>query len=289
MVENENKSFSERVKGLFLAYYTNQFSLWFDRNFILSAVVSFLILYLSSIVNTVAGLTATGAASNAVGDIILDNIPRLDTSIIHGFLAGLVKYLSFLFLLFFPRYVPFTFKTVAGLILLRSVFINLTNIGIYPDAIPIKSLVTFGGDLFFSGHVANNFLLALIFWKVTPLRITYLFLTFLFGAGSLLGHYHYSIDVFAAPFFAYGVFNIAKRLFPEDFNLFQTGGLFTGEVNGVPKKIDVKKIVSTIILFAVLIGFLQTKAVSFVGQFAPAYVKESIWKYHHSINTRLKN
>jgi len=36
----------------------------------------------------------------------------------------------------------------------------------------------------------------------------------------LLGHIHYSIDVFSALFITYGIFVIAKKVFARDYLLF---------------------------------------------------------------------
>jgi hypothetical protein len=60
-------------------------------------------------------------------------------------------------------------------------------------------------DLFFSGHTATMFLL---FLTARPgwTRNTFLLLTVTMGFLLLWQHCHYSIDVFAAPFFAYGCY-----------------------------------------------------------------------------------
>ena len=57
-------------------------------------------------------------------------------------------------------------------------------------------------DLFFSGHTATLFLLYLIADKKS-LRIFFLCSTLLVAAAVILQHVHYTVDVFAAPFFAY--------------------------------------------------------------------------------------
>lgn len=75
---------------------------------------------------------------------------------------------------------------------------------------------TFGGDLFFSGHTGAPFLLALMFWKDPRLRLTFLAATALFGAAVLLGHLHYSIDVFAAFFISYGIHDLARFVFRRE-------------------------------------------------------------------------
>ncbi|MCH7962353.1 MAG: hypothetical protein IH950_06670 [Bacteroidetes bacterium] len=62
-------------------------------------------------------------------------------------------------------------------------------------------------DLFFSGHTATLFLLFLVSDK-KRLKIIFLMSTVLVGIAVLLQHVHYTIDVLAAPFFAYSSYKI---------------------------------------------------------------------------------
>jgi hypothetical protein len=62
-------------------------------------------------------------------------------------------------------------------------------------------------DLFFSGHTATLFLLFLVSDK-KHLKIIFLISTVLVGIAVLLQHVHYTIDVLAAPFFAYSSYRI---------------------------------------------------------------------------------
>jgi len=62
-------------------------------------------------------------------------------------------------------------------------------------------------DLFFSGHTATLFLLFLVSDK-KQLKIIFLISTVLVGIAVLLQHVHYTIDVLAAPFFAYSSYKI---------------------------------------------------------------------------------
>lgn len=66
-------------------------------------------------------------------------------------------------------------------------------------------------DLFFSGHTSTMFLLY-ITAKSKLLQVIFLIFTILIGAFVLLQHVHYSVDVIAAPFFAYGAYRLAKRI-----------------------------------------------------------------------------
>ena len=66
-------------------------------------------------------------------------------------------------------------------------------------------------DLFFSGHTGTLFLVSLLAENKT-LKTIFLILTILVGSSVLLQHVHYSIDVFVAPFVAYGSYKIIKKL-----------------------------------------------------------------------------
>lgn len=165
--------------------------------------------------------------SNHVGDLVLDTIPVIDLNfiIIEGALITIV--LGTLFVFSRPRSVLFSLKALAVFIIIRAVFISLTHVGIHPDNI-IPGLGFFDGiylylnfqtGLFFSGHTGLPFLFALIFWEKPPVRYILLSVSFVFGVAVLFAHIHYSIDVFAAPFMAYGIFKIACYLFPRDYEL----------------------------------------------------------------------
>lgn len=66
-------------------------------------------------------------------------------------------------------------------------------------------------DLFFSGHTGTLFLLFLLAENQT-LKSIFLISTIIVGTAVLLQHVHYSIDVFVAPFVAYGAYRIIKNL-----------------------------------------------------------------------------
>jgi hypothetical protein len=85
-----------------------------------------------------------------------------------------------------------------------------------PGVTYIQDFISYSGaqisrDLFFSGHV--GFLSLLFFtargWWLRAILIVLLFvLVFLL----LLGHIHYMLDIFCAPFFAYASFNMSKQV-----------------------------------------------------------------------------
>jgi hypothetical protein len=185
-------------------------------------LISFFILGLALVANHYAGIYVTEKASNPVTDIILDNTRVYDVDAI--FVYGPVfmwLFIGLITLFRHPQRIPFIIKSAGLLYLVRSIFISLTHISIYPTHIPIPSTGIFGylgsgADLFFSAHTAVPFLLALIFWDNKFLRIFFIVLSLIFGAVVLLGHLHYSIDVLSAFFITYGVYHIALKFFRKD-------------------------------------------------------------------------
>ncbi len=205
-------SFKDKLKILFS-----------DRKYIISSGLGLVFLGVSFGVNYFAGLYATRLASNAVTDFFLNILPVFD---IDGFFVyGAVLMLVCILLLIArrPEYFPFVAKTVALFVLTRSLFIAVTHLGIIPEGIPLPTdnpirWITFGGDLFFSGHVGMPFLFALIFWRDKIVRYAFILTSVIFGVMVLLGHFHYSIDVFAAYFITYGVADMAKLFFAKDWS-----------------------------------------------------------------------
>jgi membrane-associated phospholipid phosphatase len=64
--------------------------------------------------------------------------------------------------------------------------------------------------------------MALILWDNRLLRYIFLCASVVFGVVVLLGHLHYSIDVFAAFFITYGIYQIATKLFKKELHLLNT-------------------------------------------------------------------
>ena len=126
-----------------------------------------------------------------------------------------------------PKKIPFTLKSIALFVVIRSCFVSLTHIGPFPtQAVVVSNLidkVNFGGDLFFSGHTGLPFLLSLIFWEEPWLRYFFIVSAILFGVVVLLAHLHYSIDVLSAFFITYTIFHIAEKFFKKDRVLFFQG------------------------------------------------------------------
>src|SRR3989344_913194 len=164
-----------------------------------------------------------------VGDLLLDNLAvvNLDFFIVEGALVSTAIVLI-LFLLY-PKYLIFSVKTLALFIIIRSFFISLTHLGVNLHQITLDPnsigfflydfLYNAKNDFFFSGHVGASFLFALIFWKQVTWRIVFLAISIIFAVSMLLAHMHYSIDIFAAPFITYGIYQMSRWLFKKDFEL----------------------------------------------------------------------
>jgi len=199
---------------------------WTNQAFVLSVILSAFMLIGSLVVNFYAGMYATEKASNAVTDIILNNIPVYDVDWIFIYGPLILWIFVGILCLHEPKRIPFILKSTALFILIRSVFISLTHIGPFPEqlAIDYSSRVirdfTFGGDLFFSAHTGLPFLMALAFWKHRNWRIFFIATAILFGIVVLLAHVHYSIDVLSAFFITYAIFDLAKHFFPHDWKFF---------------------------------------------------------------------
>ncbi len=199
-------------------------SCWLDRGHRVALLQGILALIGSLVVNYAAGTYASLHAGAPVRDIILDRVPTLPVNLI--FVEGAFAFwlCVFILLALMPRTVPFVLKVLSVFIVIRSFFVILTHIGapVHPailDPSRLMSDFTFSGDLFFSGHTGFPFLLALTFWENRVLRRVFLTSAGVFAAAVLVGHLHYSIDVFAAFFITDSVFRLAQRLFEAEYEM----------------------------------------------------------------------
>lgn len=198
-----------------------------DKDYILSVIYGILLVIIGGYFTSLAQSYANRFTENAINDLLLDNLPAfpypnfLVNFVIWG--SILVAFLALLFSALRPKYLPVGLKTVGLLYIIRAFFIPLTNLSVHTGKIPTPDLGGLGelvygsNDLFFSGHTALPFIVALVFWNIKPVRNLFLVFTILMGLGVLLSKSHYSIDVFAALFMGYAIYKIANYFFKRDF------------------------------------------------------------------------
>lgn len=175
-----------------------------------------------------SGRYADNVAGQPVGDIILDIIPVINLSYfyVHVYLILLIFLIAYP-LFFNPKKLPLTVFCVSVVAILRAVFIAMTHLG--PPLEDVSLILTglpqfikdmyFEADLFFSGHVAIP-LLGFFIFSDRKIRWFWLFAAIFEGAVNLLMHTHYSIDVFAAPFFSYAAFKFSEYFFRKKVGIF---------------------------------------------------------------------
>lgn len=199
-----------------------------EQSYLSNLIIGFTALILSFIISNYASEYASENALIPVADLILNYIELRDVSFIHVYAALTFWLTCALYILIYrPETLPFVTKTAALFILVRSGFICLTHIGAPVNNLTIpdnfSSFFIFDGDLFFSGHVGGPFLLMLLFWHNQSLRYFYLLSSIFFAYVVLAGHIHYSIDVFAAPFITYSIYQCSLFVFAKDYEYFKYG------------------------------------------------------------------
>ena len=201
-----------------------------DKNFLISFLGGLLLLGVSLVTQFFINGYVNNLPSAPVTDLILSNIRVYNVGGIFVYGSVLLLFVGLFVGLKEPKCLPFAMKSVALFTLIRAVFVILTHISAFPTQVVIDSPmfdgkffygIFTGNDLFFSGHTGLPFLLALIFWDQNrTTRIIFLGFSAFFAIVVLLGHIHYSIDVFSAFFITYGIFHICKFLFKKEWELF---------------------------------------------------------------------
>jgi len=204
---------------------------FFTREHIRSLVNALILLGLAVIFQYYASAYVNRTPSNSVADLFLSILPvvNLNFLIVECALAAIA--ISIVLILAKPQYLLFTLKAVAIFIATRAVFIAVTHTGIYPGQInPDPTGIfdrTYTGlgleaGFFFSGHTGLPFLMGLIFWDEKFWRYAYLAISVIFGIAVLFAHVHYTIDVLAAPYMAYGIFKMSQYFFAEDYKMIES-------------------------------------------------------------------
>jgi len=131
-----------------------------------------------------------------------------------------------------PRRLLLAFQTYTAMVVVRMVAMWLTPLDPPSTMIPLRDPTVYylgtgvmlNKDLFFSGHTSTMFILFLTAGSA-GLRRVFLGATVDVGSCVILQHTHYAIDVFAAPFFAYGAFRLLLLLRARLFGLSYRGGI----------------------------------------------------------------
>lgn len=192
---------------------------WSDRGFRLRALLTAPALVLTLMV------LARFLEQNELreGVVLADPVLRLFapadvTWVTFGFIyLGLVVAVGSL--LRHPPLLLLAVQTYIVMVVFRIIAMSLLPLEPPPTMIPLQDpLVEYVGtgklltkDLFFSGHTSTLFLLFLVF-PAGRMKTLFLICTVLVAVCVVLQHVHYTIDVFAAPFFAFAAYRIAQRL-----------------------------------------------------------------------------
>lgn len=148
-------------------------------------------------------------------DPLLALFPAVDIDwltfiLIYGGLFGAV-----VLLIKYPRSLLLAVQTYILMVVFRIAAMYVVPLDPPPGTIDLRDpVVVYLGtgrvltrDLFFSGHTATLFLIGLAM-PARRLQLVYYGCAFAVGVCVLAQHAHYTIDVFAAPFFAYSAYRV---------------------------------------------------------------------------------
>ena len=190
---------------------------WHDPGFRVQAAAT--AIALPGVLTALTGYLAVAErrAGVVLPDPILGSIPPVDLTwltfgaIYCGLLLGLR------YLLPDPRRLLMAVQAYGVMICFRLIAMALVPFeapaGLIPLRDPVVQFVGTGGvptkDLFFSGHTATLFLLALVS-GTRRLRWTFLALAAIVAVAVIAQHVHYAIDVYMAPFVSYAAYRIVR-------------------------------------------------------------------------------
>lgn len=201
--------------------------IWTKKHFLIEVFLGVVFFVAAIFATYYANIFTITHASNIVTDIILDNVPVVNVDFVFTEGATIFIVIVALIALYEPRRIPFVLKSVALFTLIRSAFMMLTHLALpsehsYLDPTDLLYRISSGDDLFFSAHTGLPFMLAFIFWDEKYLRYLFFAFTAIGGVAVLLGHLHYSIDVFSALFISFGIFHMAKHIFRKDYEFLRS-------------------------------------------------------------------
>ena len=210
--------------------YQRHLALWTNKAFSYSVVLYTLFFATSVILTSYVRSYIEVYSGYIVPDTILDNIPTMDVGFIFFQGAFIFALMVIAILIYTPRSIPFTLATSSLFFIVRAFFMGMTHLSApfvahysYYEyehhTREILFTLSSGNDMFFSGHAGFPCLLSFIFWKHKALRYFFILCSIIASSAVLLGHLHYSIDVFSSYFIAFGVFSAAKALFKKEYTI----------------------------------------------------------------------
>ncbi len=158
-----------------------------------------------------------------LNDLLLQWIPPLNLSIFIFAVIYSVAVFSIYYISHLPIRILRLMLSYALLLILRITTLTFISLEPHPMLVPLKdplvdrffySEINVTKDLFFSGHVSTLFLFFLIVHGRKAKRFI-LIATILVAASLLLQHVHYTIDVIAAPIFAFLAYRLAGIFLPK--------------------------------------------------------------------------
>ena len=219
------------VRPKFLAQSQCWRKIFEEKGYLSRFAVSAILFYFSFFITYIIGSYVEGTSGPAVPDIILNSLKPINFGPIPIYLSRIAMVVIVVYALFVrPTIAPFSLKAFSILLIVRSLSMGLTHLGLpagrIPDEVGLSHVeaINFTKDLFFSGHVAVPFMVCLLFWgiKANLLKYVMLFISLFLSFVVLAMHLHYSIDVVAAFFFTYGIYKITAYLFKKDYELYLT-------------------------------------------------------------------
>lgn len=184
----------------------------------MAAAVSFLFVC-SFFVWSLVGQRIDARVLPAGSDLLLDQLPLIDLVpvLTVGWLSIHVLAI-YVGVMYCPRRWAFILATIGLLILVRTAFVALNPIGAPPGILslnasyvlaPLKGILAFENEFFFSGHVAFPYLYSRIYWHIAWARRTFVLLSIVMAASVVLTRNHYTMDVLGAYFVTYSVYALS--------------------------------------------------------------------------------
>lgn len=154
-------------------------------------------------------------------DILLNRLPLIDLTPVlsYGWLATHL-FATAAALTYCPRRIPYLLGTIGLFMIIRTVFVALNPVGAPSGMInlnaaylfaPIRGILAFENEFFFSGHTSLPYLYFLIF-QAPWIRGAFLLDSFVMAASVLLTRNHYTIDVLGAYFMTYAIYRLSRRM-----------------------------------------------------------------------------